>query len=301
MVKVFCMLPVMAFAFCLNLQQGWSQNEVSSISFSYFVMYGVVLVLGGYWLALIFMFVWRLFANTGAADTKKTFLHKLWNRIWESVFSAISGGVGGIILYLVSTKVLYNQQIEMLGISKNEFLVCFGVPAFLIVFLLGATLLTGLTIWYMSDDDREWATRFGAILLKVTVAWSIASFATIYGPKLFGGDMLNSIWVKIGAVIVPISGALSALGGFSGKTPSGDNQPAESKSGLLISIASSVVAPIAVLFLLMFISNVTHCLQYYVLAGSELEKALAAFTGFEPLYISTHYNDSIKNRVLSTT
>jgi len=115
--------------------------------------------------------------------------------------------------------------------------------------------------------------------LKIIVGWTVISAAVIFGPKLFTlpifGDSWDSFLKPAGALFAALSGIFSVISGFSSKTPAKDNEPAKDRTSFLLMIASSVAAPIFVLFLITLISYETQALIQNVLVGSSIDRWFA--------------------------
>ena len=90
-------------------------------------------------------------------------------------FLLIAGAGGGGLLYLLTQRfdpfqegiVRECRPLVPLWALKTELYACFAAPAFLLVFLLGATLYIGVTSksTAIDDEDREWWARLGAWIL----------------------------------------------------------------------------------------------------------------------------------------
>ena len=71
-----------------------------------------------------------------------------------------------------------------LSALTTELYACFAAPAFLLVFLLGATLYIGVTSksTAIDDEDREWWARLGAWVLIAILGWILFTTIVIIGP-----------------------------------------------------------------------------------------------------------------------
>jgi hypothetical protein len=262
-VTFYCALPVLLFAIGTTIVWGWI--DTTGITVNHFIMFGVGLFVSGFLLGRVFMMLVQIWNRLNRKD-KASGPMKSYHGFFELAFSAISGLTGGLLLYLVVQKIFSVDAAgsgTIFGIAKANFLACFGVPLILTIFLLGATIFTGLAVKFTNDDDREWVTRFGAILLKIIVAWTVISSAVILGPLLFSQETFggwDSYIKRSAAIFAGLSGVFSVLSGFSSKTPAKEGEPAKDKTSLLITIASSIAAPIFILFLIILISYGTLAL-----------------------------------------
>ncbi len=240
-----------------------------------FICFSAGLSLGGYFLSwgiMLAKFIpyWRNLKKAGDSkaritDKRAGFLWKVWNwikrkyttYISESILLIISSVIGGALLDLIAENI--NPQR-----SRVELFVCFGVPLFIAVFLLTATFFTGLAVRITNDDDREWMARFGGVLLKISVGWIVISSAVVFGPKLFDRTIYDQEWspyIKAGGAIFSIiAGLFSVLAGFSKKTPASKDEPAKDWTSYLLPIASSILAPVFLLFLFICIAFLTQSL-----------------------------------------
>lgn len=277
-VGLFCLVPLVLMSFVVTVGVSWHVEDFSRFSLSDYMIFGVALTtlsLPPSW--FIFAMIGRYSLSIGQTVRVRAGLTRLRTYLYEFVISIVCGLFGGLLLYFAVTKFLLGDLASLLQITRTEFLLSFAVPAILVVVLVTATLFVALSVFVLDDDDREWATRFGALVLKTIVVWLAVTCAVTIGPQLFDYDF-GYYKTRIAAVAAVVSGILSALAGFSSKTPSQTNSPAKDRSGMLISLASSVVAPIVVILLLIAISHFTNKLQYHILPGTVLENAIANLT-----------------------
>src|SRR6185503_8997058 len=96
-----------------------------------------------------------------------------------------------------------------------EIFACLATPAFLLVFLLGATLYIGASSKSprVDDEDREWWARLSAWVLIVILGWIVFTALVIFGPLV----LLSAPAVV--ASLGGISGILATLAGRSALTP----------------------------------------------------------------------------------
>jgi hypothetical protein len=285
-----------------------------------YILFSVILFLGGYLLAWIFMlpsYIKVKNEEKKEAQKRKEAIagRSLWQTIKyyyttyfaETLTSLICGVAGGALLYLLVSNLTrlsswfspifqpdlnLNKQLEIQTVSAQlvqqkdeslfayvvsllttpsaavpappvvtpEFLVCFGVPLFLLVFLLSSTLFVGLAVRFTSDEDREWLSRLGALILMSIIGWSVISAAVIFGPYLFTLDWKGSLFTAVGGV----SGLITLILGFSSKsTGKVEGSEPKSKTSFLMWFAPAIAAPIFVLFLVVLISYATTALIEY--------------------------------------
>jgi Patatin-like phospholipase len=106
---------------------------------------------------------------------------------WSIVFSLISGGVGGLLLYVLADKFLvYNTHYVSFGIWH---VVSFGTPLMVFIFLLVGSLQIGLIGLYFPDPRREWWSRLGGYLLIVSIIWAAVFSIAVYAP-------LGLMWLR---------------------------------------------------------------------------------------------------------
>ena len=133
--------------------------------------------------------------------------------------------------------------------APSRMSVC-ALPLFISIFLLGATLFTGLVSKldanpetsgpgkqrWSGDADREWWARMGAWCLIVTTCWAGFSLIAIFGPLLF--TAAPTIVTALGGV----SGVITILIGGGSKTPGNDEKKQGASIPALIAEKGGVVA-----------------------------------------------------------
>ena len=245
-----CLVLFLAFGFtvCWAWFQKESFREVPSIY--YFIGFGAGLYILGGIIAFVIALALRL----------KTSGKKAFYPVKESFAAVISGGIGGALLYLV----VYSFSYYKLAEDFRLYYACFGIPLFLIVFLLSATVFIGVASKITDDMDREWLSRFGALLLIFAVVWSVMSGIVLWcGHFLFTEE--SYYWTKSAiAAVGSFSGIITLVLGFSGKSEAKDDKEPKSKSGFLLWFAPQVAAPIFALFLMIVISFCTYQLMLFI-------------------------------------
>ncbi|MFN2481110.1 MAG: hypothetical protein ABR554_06565, partial [Pyrinomonadaceae bacterium] len=142
-----------------------------------------------------------------------------WTRVFEFGAVVMSGLAGGLLLWLVATKLFYEPDLHYRSFTT------FAAPIYLALFLLGLILFAGLSSEYTLDEDREWWARFGAWLLIAIFGWSVVSFLVLVGPQY--------LLYRAEEYIVPGGGLLGLLTAYlahSAKAPPTEKQ--DTKGGL---------------------------------------------------------------------
>lgn len=140
----------------------------------------------------------------------------------------VSGATGGWILWLLATKTV--PAMERLSDKLLAVYLAASVPAFLLGFLLAATLYVALASPRMEDEDREWFARAGAWILVVAVGWAAVATVALLGPAI-----LEWAWKRFGAWTVSaggLSGVVSLWLGRSARTGASSAKQAAASVGL---------------------------------------------------------------------
>ncbi len=240
-----------------------------------FMLFGVILFLSGYflsWLLMLGKFIKRRDPKPETESGWEKFkrIYKIY--FSEPVFLFFCGIIGGGILYLVVQKILplFPQN------DLSNWYAIFGVPLFLSVFLLAATIFTGAVVKITDDDDREWMARFGAWILIIIIGWTVISSAVILGPRLFKYVINEAgwIWQTIFAAVGGVSGLISVILGFSSQTPANDEDDSGGLMASVIKFAPTIGAPIFLLFLLCLFSYLTTLLTDYAKIYSSFNQTI---------------------------
>src|SRR5262249_7655247 len=157
-------------------------------------------------------------------------------------FSIICGSVGGGLVYL-AIKYFGDFVIFFNGLVPNTpetvIYVCFGVPIFLLGFLLSATLYVGLVSKFTGDMDREWISRFGGWVLLTIGGWLIISLTVLMGYRLFESF---AYWEKAIVSLGSVSGLISLAASFSRKSPAKPDQSQISLTDKLLILVPQIAA-----------------------------------------------------------
>jgi Patatin-like phospholipase len=252
---------------------------------------------------IIFSVLVFLVGNVAFTVFKK-FKSKTFKVDWREFLSAIlSSAFGGALTWLLSY-VFFNSA--YFSDPKNHpyyllIYVCLAVPLYLICFTISSTFFVGLYSRVATDDDREWLARQGAWVLIVCGAWIVLNGLVLFGPivleitlkataNLFSGKA--SDWIDyfspIFPIIAAISGFLSLVGGFSGKSKVRD-ESAQSNLSRFLSVAPKIAAVIFLAFIFIGLAYVSSIALFLV--GNSLKTNWSAFGSY--LHSDVLYQSSI--------
>ncbi len=176
--------------------------------------------------------------------------------VGEAILVLSTGALAGVLLWLTILSTALSHPAE-----HPLAFTCLAIPAFMLSFLLAATVFVGAMTRWMDDEDREWLARFGAwILIPITV-WLAGSALVLYGPQV----VLSSFAAGVTAFAAAgATGVFTIIGGFSGKTaPSAGAGPNEKRSSPVLDLALRLAAP---LFIALFLVGVVIATDLFVLA-----------------------------------
>ncbi len=231
---VLCALPLYLMSLLGSLYWAWVRTggRVSHLRFDLFgleltplrgfLAFGVLLHFGGFLLARIWM-------RSGVRG--------------ELLVVVLTGGLGGFAAWLAATQLfpIVHSPLE------TELYVCFAAPLLLFLFLLSATLFTGLSSYYTNDADREWLARAGAwVLIAIVVR------CTFSGLVIFGPVVLRK-FVTVVSSLGGLSGIATLLLGRGGKGKS-DSGTQPTKSSQIADLVLTLAAPLFAAFILIVIS-----------------------------------------------
>lgn len=271
-----CLLPLSIAAFCLTTYWAWSsQNGALPKQWSRFLLFG----------ALVMFLAW-LIASYILDRIRPSNIIRNWRELFsrDMLFLLVAGAAGGGLLYLLTVRfdpfkeqTDWNcQTIMPIRALTAELYGCFAVPAFLFVFLLGATLYIGVTSKSMGiDDEDQWWARLSAWILIVILGWISVTSSVVFGPLVL---LKAPQWL---APLGGISGVLAAIIGKSAWT-AGDRKPSNGDGGILNTVigkALTLLALVFIVFLLAVLSLSTNRFAAYSLARysqiySELQRFL---------------------------
>ncbi|MFN2533212.1 MAG: hypothetical protein ABR555_18165 [Pyrinomonadaceae bacterium] len=283
---IYCLLPLVLSGFCLTTYWAWSPEAAKLFSLPFMSFFGAAFTFLGWLIATATL--GRVLNPERRKNVSGSDLARL----------VAAGFVGGTLLWLVSR--LHNVfDSPILGMDRRglswtvwsgwtnwttELYACFAVPAFLLVFLAGATFFVGVSSVSptVDDEDREWWARLGAWVLIAIIAWCAATTLVIYGPIV----LLSAprLLVPLGGV----SGLLAVLLGHSSRTPATEQnakQKTTAKPRLLSSLLSRALPLLALIFLAAF-------LAFLSIVTSTVFEAIAVFARNHP---TTGVNDWLTN------
>ncbi|HXO27110.1 MAG TPA: hypothetical protein VOA80_07200, partial [Thermoanaerobaculia bacterium] len=188
----------------------------------------------------------------------------------ELMMTLLAGALAGLLTGWLARSL---QPATLAGFMDEPLAValftCLAVPAFLSIFLLAATLWTGLCSSFVDDADREWLARAGSWVLIAVAGWIVICGATLLGPVVLTSGRWHA-WLAGG--IGSVSSLVTVLLGRSAKTgatkaaqtaqttqaAAGAAGAAAASSSWLSERVLGLAAPIAVLALLATLSLLTH-------------------------------------------
>ena len=174
----------------------------------------------------------------------------------------------------------------------------FSVPLILLLLGVKTALIAGFVSRFSKDYDQEWWARAGAWILIVVIAWSIVHLLVLYGPLLLltlsgpywalkAGGLSALTWADWGQLLATVAGIVSGLvtlfGGVSAKTPANSNEAQKAgRGGLLLALATQLLAPIFLGFLIILLSFGTN----WIVGGASqiIGQALPTWSGPEFIY-----------------
>ncbi|MCA1817091.1 MAG: patatin-like phospholipase family protein [Acidobacteria bacterium] len=207
------------------------------------------------WLAFVlFGIVATALAWLGATVVLRQF------KPFELVLLVVAGIVGGFLLWVGAEKVVPppNALTDVDVKWAAELYVCFAVPLFLVVFLLGVTAFAAFTSEMTKefhDEDREWWARFGAWALICALAWGAFSSLVIFGPLALIAAP------KLLASVGGAAGLVAALVGRSSKT---NARGAREEKSTLASLGGSLLPLLAALFLAVVVAALSLLTSWIV-------------------------------------
>ena len=201
-------------------------------------------------------------------------------RLGEVVVYVAVGLCGGVILRLAAHAfddvMLPEDQLAALRYATV------APPTFVLSFTLAATVFVGLGSRLMSEEDREWWSRFGAWALISATAWTAVSVVVLLVPQWIA----NGLAFTAATLAAGGSGVLTILGGLSKKTifrPRTDGPPrlkgeAKKEEKSWLPVAVKVGLPIFVVLFAVFLSLLTDLfVAFYRLNPFEFSTAWSEY------------------------
>jgi hypothetical protein len=277
---ILCLLPLSGAAFCLTTYWAWSsQNGALPKDWERFLLFG----------GLVTFLAW-LIASYILGRIRPSQLIRNWKE-WFSrdlFYLLVAGAAAGGLLYLLTKKfdpfqggMAWQCETPMpLSGLKTELYACFAAPAFLLVFLLGATFYIGVTSKSggIEDEDREWWARLGAWILIAILGWIVFTTIVIIGPLAL---LSAPTWL---APLGGVSGVVAAILGQSARTAGRKSSNGEG-GGIVDAIMGKALPLLALVFIVFLLSLLS-------LGTTGISQFLAnSLPGFaRPLFVSPEFD-----------
>jgi len=252
-----CALPLTLMAILITLYWAWLRGRgtpLSGLRFVIlgwetsplvgFVLFGVLLHLGGF------------------------FLSRIWVKSYvlgEFSVTVLTGALGGTIAWLAASKLFPSVAPGLV----SEIYVCFAAPLLLFLFLLAATLFVGLSSYYTSDADREWLARCGAWILIV-----ISVRITLFSIVLFGPIALLGAAAWVSSMIGSISGLITLILGRSARTKGRQDQQQDGDKSVTSTLLDKLLvfaAPVFAVSILVLLAQLTTLLIRWLAEASQAQ------------------------------
>ncbi len=198
------------------------------------------------------------------------------NRLNELIFMLLAGLLTWTLVanladfaFQAGTSQTETSILGEYSVHRAHLYAVLAVPTAVLAILGGMTLFIGLVskFKWIEDEDREWWGRFGAWVVIGTVAWSLLSAITIFGPPL----LLQ--FPKLLTAVGGVSGLLAVLLGKSSLTAATGQEPTAKPAGSLTARkimgvnALAAVGVVFVIVLLAFLSLLSSALLQPILAA----------------------------------
>ncbi len=240
----FVLAPVVLATICQSVWWTWDNTEVMIPTAEAF-QHNLLQCFAGWGAYLLY----SLISGDGRAKLPRLLLPISFAVLLVGLFSAIS--------YLAIFNFLYELSPE------NSIFVVLEPPLLLAGMLLGGCLFVGLTSVALKDEDREWMSRAGALLLLFAVGWLGIGALVLIAPDYM--QHLNG-WIKSAiAGAGGLAGIITAAAGSSGKSraQSGNQEAAPAASGKgsrTVELALKLAPPAFMLLLIVGLSLLTDVL-----------------------------------------
>jgi hypothetical protein len=195
---------------------------------------------------------------------------------WSIVFSFLSGGVGGLLMCVLTRTFLFNMKSHPQ--AEIWHVVSFGPPLVVLIFLAVGSLQIGLIGLYYPDPRREWWSRLGGYLLIVSIVWAAAFAIAIYSP-------LGLMWItgrlRSGLGVAWLASTLTGIIG--GKSSSTGNPASHTWKDVALSVTpyAFIIGIAAMIAFLLEVSLAALNGQYAYLsefvAGSPVAKKVSGW------------------------
>jgi hypothetical protein len=291
----YCLLPgvISAASFAVywaRLTQRLGDQTLTHCSWPYFVLVAFALVI----VPWFFTFLYRLYDDLKytAMETPEAGIEQLYNlprflqnysvgmpatlkilfRLFlATLFIFVAQGVAGVVLHAVLINVFPRPE------QHPHLYAALSVPVIISVLLVGCALIAGLTSTLTRDEELEWWARAGAWFMIVVVSWIALHLLVLFGPLAilsFGGALQTlrgtgaagkGFWESVAQVLTVVGGVVSGVvtlvGGFSGRTPANDEEArGAGRGGRLLGWLANLLAPLFFAFLMILLALGTNWL-----------------------------------------
>ncbi len=238
------------------------------------------------WNFIIFSALIFVPGNLGFYLYQKTKFDGVKFKLWEFASALLSSILGGFLTWLIAYGFFRNSYFS--GAANNQYhlpiYVCLAVPVYLLSFSAASAIFVGLNSRSATDEDREWLARQGALVFMISIAWILLNGLVLFAPTGLE-NLIGSLkdlpfktpqnWIEYFSPLVPIivaiSGFVSLVGGFSGKSKV-DGEPVKGRLSKFLAVAPRIAA-------LVFLGSIFVVLAYIsslvlVLAGDSLNSSI---------------------------
>ncbi|HEV2707316.1 MAG TPA: patatin-like phospholipase family protein, partial [Pyrinomonadaceae bacterium] len=155
---VFCLVPLVALAVLITSYYAWLPLDITAYEYNVLEFFSLHVVIG--------FIVFGALLHLGGLVVSLWWVR--WLRWPEYVTALLSGGLGGLLTWLLAANVFPHpgpSTTPPVDLTTTALYVCFGAPLFLLLFLIAVTIFVGLASYYTTDADREWLARAGGWVL----------------------------------------------------------------------------------------------------------------------------------------
>jgi hypothetical protein len=257
-----------------SLPNFWGANYIYSAfshEFANFVLFSSATFVLGNILYILFKKWTPVFDDKKQSSRGKAKEEKLVEfRGWEIVAAFVSSLVGGALTWLAAHNLFDTEYLK--EPANLPLYLCFAVPLYLLCFSGGSFVFAGIYSRVATDSDREWLARQGAWIFISSAAWVALNGIVFFGTRaldglinsfsrLWAGDSLwNNLYDAAAAVFVAVSGVLSLVGGFSGKSTVRNDQPNRTWAGRFLAVAPRLAAPVFLIFIFIGLAYISEFL-----------------------------------------
>jgi hypothetical protein len=262
----------------------WQQPGTPPLPW-YFYSVFMAVVSGLAWLTVFLKIIWEMKKKRHEANYKPPSVRRMLEA--TAILVVVVPVIAGFIAHSVILLALPIFQTYPLIYSV------FSVPLILLLLGVKTALIAGFVSRFSEDFDQEWWARAGAWILIVVIAWSTVHLLVLYGPLLLltlsgpywalkNGGLSALTWADWGRLLATISGivsgAVTLFGGVSAKTPANSKEAQKAgRGGLLLAVATQLLAPIFLGFLIILLSFGTNWIVGW--ASEIIRQALPTWSG----------------------